>query len=116
MRDLSFIRKRYLQDELPTRLGGLAANLARIRSFSRHDSHSDGVAALIDESKHFIEWTAAEAETETAAQLVELQVQLSLWQRQWAHIWPDPERRQALAQESAEWSKRVLRMSGLLDD
>jgi hypothetical protein len=31
----------------------------------------------------FIEWTSAQAETETAAKLVELQVQLALWQLQW---------------------------------
>jgi hypothetical protein len=37
MKDWTTIRDRYLHDALPIRLGGLAANLARIKSFS--DEH-----------------------------------------------------------------------------
>jgi len=59
-------------------------------------------------------WTAAEAELDTAAELVELQVQLARWQRNWARIWADPPQRQQVAEQSAAWSKRVLEMSGLL--
>ena len=83
MKDWSAIRERYMRDALPIRLGGLAANLSRIKSFSANDASREAVASLIDESKMFIEWTAAQAETETAAKLVELQVQLALWQLQW---------------------------------
>ena len=34
MKDQAKIRARYLRDALPVRLGGIAANLARMKSFS----------------------------------------------------------------------------------
>lgn len=114
MRDWTAIRERYLRDDLPVRLGGLAANLSRIKSFSAHNASREAVESMIDESKRFIEWTAAEAEVNTAAELVELQVQLARWQCNWAHIWADPAQRGKVAKQSGAWSQRVLVMSGLL--
>jgi len=114
MKDWSTIRERYMSDALPVRLGGLAANLSRIKSFSANDASRETVASLIDESKMFIEWTAAQAEMETAAKLVELQVQLALWQLQWRYIWADSDRRARVAEQSSAWSRQVLEMSGLL--
>jgi hypothetical protein len=115
MKDWTVIRERYLRDSLPVRLGGLAANLSRIKSFAAQDAGRDAVESMLDESKHFIEWTAAEAEVQTAAQLVELQVQLARWQLTWANIWNEPLQRRQLAEQSATWSKRVLELSGLLN-
>ncbi|MDN5942713.1 MAG: hypothetical protein L0H94_12585 [Nitrospira sp.] len=114
MKDWIAIRERYLRDTLSVRLGGLAANLSRIKSFAAHEASRNAVGSLIDESKYFIEWTAAEAESDAAEQLVVLQVQLARWQCHWSVIWTDPERRRHLAEESSAWSKRVLEMSGLL--
>src|ERR1041385_114866 len=114
MKDWTTIRERYMRDPLPVRLGGLAANLSRIKSFSSNEASRETVASLIDESKMFIEWTAAQAETETAAQLVELQVQLARWQLQWQNIWADSSKRSQIAQQSSAWSKQVLELSGLL--
>ena len=115
MKDWTPIRERYLRDQLPVRLGGLAANLSRIKSFSSRQASRDAVESLLDESKYFIEWTAAEAEVNTAAQLVELQVQLARWQRNWTETWDDPLLRQQMAEQSAVWSQRVLELSGLLN-
>jgi len=103
-----------MRDELPVRLGGLAANLSRIKSFSANEASRDTVAGLIDESKRFIEWTAAQAEIEVAAKLVELQIQLAVWQLQWQGIWADSAKRMQIAEQSDRWSKQVLEMSGLL--
>lgn len=114
MKDWAPIRERYMRDDLPVRLGGLAANLSRIKSFSANDASQAVVESLIDESKMFIEWTAAQAEVTTAEKLVELQVQLALWQLQWKAIWSDPLKRKQVAEESANWSKQVLELSGLL--
>ena len=36
MKDLSAIQARYARDPLPVRLGGLAADMARIASFSQN--------------------------------------------------------------------------------
>ncbi|MBI1785581.1 MAG: hypothetical protein HY204_09170 [Nitrospirae bacterium] len=114
MKDWAAIRKRYLHDGMPIRLGGLAANLSRIKSFAAHDASREAVESLINESKFFIEWTAAEAESHAAAELVELQIQLARWQQNWARIWVDPAQRRQVAEQSSVWSKRVLEMSGLL--
>ena len=114
MKDWTSIRERYLRDSMPTRLGGLAANLSRIKSFAADDGSRDAVESLIDESKFFIEWTAAQAEYQEAAELVELQVRLARWQRNWVTIWADPAQRRQVAEQSSAWSKRVLEMSGLL--
>ena len=115
MKDWTVIRERYLRDSLPIRLGGLAANLSRIKSFAAQDTRRDAIESMLDESKHFIEWTAAETEIHTAAQLVELHVQMARWQLTWAKIWSDPLQRKQLAEQSATLSKRVLEMSGLLN-
>ena len=115
MRDWAVIRERYLRDGLPIRLGGLAANLRRVQSFAAHTASRQAVEGLIDESKFFIEWTAAAAESHTAAELVELQIQLARWQQNWAEIWWDSAQRRQIAEQSGVWSKRVLEMSGLLN-
>jgi hypothetical protein len=114
MKDQAAIKQRYLRDALPIRLGGLAANLARIKSFSDHADHRHVVESLLDESKFFIEWTAPDAELEVQAQLVELQIQLAQWQHRWTEIWQDPTSRTNVAEESLAWSTKVLEMSGLL--
>ena len=108
------LRERYLRDAIPIRLGGLAANLRRIRSFTQNAANRDAVESLLDESKYFIEWTAAETEIATAAELVELQVQLARWQHNLARIWTDSEQRQQVGEQSRVWSDRVLDLSGLL--
>lgn len=114
LKDRTALQERYLRDALPVRLGGLAANLSRIKSFAAHEASRDAVESLIDESKYFIEWTAAETVVEVSAELVGLQVQLARWQCQWIQIWLDPVRRGQVAEASGVWSKRVLELSGLL--
>ena len=114
MKDWNTIKKRYLRDPLPTRLGGIAANLSRVKSFAAREANRDAVASLLEESKFFIEWTAGEADINTAAELVELQVQLALWGCAWDDIWRDSAQRQQLASTSGKWSQRVLELSGLL--
>jgi hypothetical protein len=115
MKDWTQIQERYLRDDLPVRLGGLAANLSRIKSFSANEASHAVVEGLIDESKMFIEWTAAQAEVHTAEKLVDIQIQLALWQLQWNSIWTDASKRNQVVEQSAIWSKQVLELSGLLN-
>ena len=114
MKNWAAIRERYLRDSLPIRLGGLAANLARIKSFSDHPDHRDVIESLLDESKFFIEWTAPETEIDLQVELVALQLQLACWQRFWQDIWVDPLQRAAVGEQAQTWSERVLKRSGLL--
>jgi broad specificity phosphatase PhoE len=114
MKNQAAIRGRYLRDGPPTRLGGLAANLLRIKSFADRNGSHEVVVSLIEESKLLIEWTAGEFEADRAAQLVALQVELAGWQLRWPQVCGDPEARSRVAQRAANWSDRVMEMSGLL--
>lgn len=114
MKNKSKIRERYMKDSLPIRLGGLAANLARVSSIVKNPANAQAVNGLLEESKHFIEWTAIEAELETTAELVELQIKLSLWQLNLDKTWHDEEQRLDIAQQAKHWSDEVLKYSGLL--
>jgi hypothetical protein len=114
MKDWTLIRERYLRDELPVRLGGLAANLSRIKSYANNENNKAQVESLIDESKHFIEWTAQEAEIDTAAKLVELQVELALWHFNLDKTWLDMNQRKQISEKSNLWSQEILLISGLL--
>ncbi|MBA3922501.1 MAG: hypothetical protein H0X31_12705 [Nostocaceae cyanobacterium] len=104
---------RFQHDNIPTRLGHIASDLARIKSFSSI-AHKEVVSSVISETKWFIEWTAAEIEPEQAEELVNIQVQLAGWELTWDKIWSDDNARTQVAEQAGIWSKRVLDMSGLL--
>ena len=114
MTDLSQVRERYLRDPLPVRLGGLAANLARVRSFSDNPEHGEVVARLIEESAWFIEWLAPDAPADTQVILIDCQRALTRWRLSWVVIWADPERRAEMATRAGAWSERFLGLSGLV--
>ncbi len=113
MSDWTSIRERYLEDGIDIRLGGFAANLARIGSLSRRAGYSDVVSRLVVESGLFIEWTARDVPLEALAELAELQRVLSRWHHSWTELWEDESQRGAVAKAAAEWSSRVLELSGL---
>jgi len=108
MKNLEAIKKRYLQDDLPVRLGGIAANLARIASSSSDPADWEAVQSMLEESKFFIEWTAPEAPLNVKAFLAELQIQLALWHLVWPQIYTDPRECEKLSQLTRTWSQNVL--------
>lgn len=115
MNNLDERRERYMRDPLPVRLGGLAANLARVSSISNNALNVEAAFGLMEESKHFIEWTAAESQIETAAELASLQIKIALWQRTLADDWAQEEKRLRIGREAKTISDSVLQRSGLLD-
>lgn len=115
MKNLDEIRERYMRDAVPMRLGGLAANLARVNSFSKNQSNREAVNNLLEESKYFIEWTAHETEIEIAAELIEMQIQLARWQQRLRNIWEDQTHRAMIGEQARVWSNKLLERSGLLD-
>ena len=115
MKDWTGIRERYLKDDVSLRLGGLAANLARIASFSDDLRHRTAVVDLLDESKRFIEWTTSEVSMEVQGTLVQLQVELARWGVRLETDWQDVQARSDLASNAKTWSETVLRFSGLLE-
>jgi hypothetical protein len=102
------IRERYLRDGVSVRLGGLAANLLRISSYSANPKHSDVVSRLVRESALFIEWTAPDLDMERQAELARLQRELSCWHRDWDGVWGAATTRAELARAAGQWSERVL--------
>ncbi|TBR56648.1 hypothetical protein B4U84_28825 [Westiellopsis prolifica IICB1] len=116
MTDWTKKQERFLQDDIPTRLGHLATNLARIKSFSDEQTHPDFAVSLIRESQYFIEWTAPQMDIDTAAELVDLGRTLSRWKLNWEKIWSDTTALSQVKAEVGSWSQRVLDMSGLLNE
>ena len=114
---LEKLRSRYLRDPIPVRLGGLAANLARVASFSKNDKHREVVFPTLQESKWFIEWIAAELAITYPAQFWSAcrSIQMAQWQRQSQTQWLDKNWRQELIIKSQDWSQRVLEMSGFVE-
>jgi hypothetical protein len=107
------LRERFLRDPLPRRLGGLAATLGRISSSARRSTDPNIVSNLLDEAKHLIEWTAADTEPETAAELVQMQTMITLWQRAWDEVGQSPKQRLLLSIQAKEWSDKAVDFSGL---
>lgn len=114
MKNVNEVKNRYLKDELPVRLGGISADLARIASFAPMEDNWKVVQSLLEESKFFIEWTAPEVSLEQKAFLAELQIQIALWHRIWTEIYPNSKEREKLSRQASLWSKKVLEISGLV--
>ena len=114
MKDMDKSRERFLRDPLPRRLGGLAATLGRLSSSARKSNDPKVVYDLMDEAKHLIEWTAADAEPETAAELVHIQIMITLWQGAWEESSLSPKQRLILSVEAKNWSDKALDFSGLV--
>jgi len=108
------LRQRFMSDPLDRRLGGLAATLGRLSSSARDSNSPTAVSDLLDEAKHLIEWTAADAESELAAELVQIQRLLTLWQKSWDGAYEAKPQRILLATQAKEWSDKTLRSSGLI--
>ena len=108
------LRERFLRDPLPRRLGGIAATLGRISSSARNSTDPTTVANLLDEAKHLIEWTAADTEPETAAELVRMQSLISLWERAWDEASQSPKQPIILSVLAKDWSDKAIDFSGLV--
>jgi hypothetical protein len=108
VRNLAAIKDRYMKDGLKERLGGIAANLARIASFSANPKNRNAVESMLEETKFFIEWIAPDAPLNVQAFLVEVQIQLALWHRNWSTIHTEVEDREKLQHWSRVMSKRIF--------
>lgn len=108
------IRQRFLLQSVPIRLGGLAADLARVASAAEIPA-IDAVSSLLEESKAFIEWSAPSLPVEHATRLVEIQLGLAYWQFRWDQIIYDPAECKRLTVQAQAWSDEILAMSGLLE-
>jgi len=109
------LRERFLRDTLPRRLGGLAATFGRISSSARSSTDPNTVPNLLSEAKYLIEWTAADAEPEVAAELVQIQMLITLWQKTWQLARQSLEQRILLSVQAKNWSDKTVDFSGLAE-
>ena len=105
----------FQSENTSTRLGHIACYLARIRTFC-NSVYKEAVENVTDETICFIEWTAAEIESEYAEELVNIQVQLARWRLTFDSIWSDDTKRRNMKEQASAWSERVLDMSRLLSE
>jgi len=107
------IQDRFIKDSIPVRLAGLAADMERIATLAGTTGEPSNVLRWLEEAQRFIEWTAAELEPDTAAELVNLQVILSAWRSAWKTAIPESTFRSILAVEAHHWSERILTLAGM---
>jgi hypothetical protein len=108
-------RERFLRDPLPVRLAGIASDLARVSSSARRETGAESVAVMLEESQYFIEWTAAEAGPNIAAELVDIQRLIAIWRKAWPETQQYSTQRTLLSVQAKKWSDQVLGYSGLVD-
>ncbi len=113
MKDIERIRRRFLQDPIPVRLAGLAADLARISSSARRSTGTANVIEMIEENRYFIEWTAAEIPVEQASELVDIQLMLTAWKQVWPEAATNQSQRTLLSIQAKKWSDQIFGYSGL---
>ncbi len=106
MSNLEAIKKRFLKDGLSKRLGGIASNLARLKSFSQMPNNKKVINDLIEESKFFIEWTAPETSLDIQEELVNIQLKLALCSLS--------NKQKEIAGSAGKWAEKILKLSGLL--
>ena len=109
------IRDRYMRDSLPVRIGGIAANLSRIRSFSQDFDSCETVSDLIGETKCFIDWIKPDPTmtSDASSALTELAEDLDRWENTCRAAWSTEHNRLAISREAGEWAQHVLQLSGL---
>lgn len=116
MTDFSLKQQSFVQDDIPTRLGYLAVNLSQIKTLWLEGLHQDSIIQLVKESRYFIEWIVPDMvvadDIDQAAELVDLVRVLTRWLFKWDTIWSDATEKLYAAQQTKNWLKRVLEISG----
>ncbi|MEA5599746.1 hypothetical protein [Nostoc sp. UHCC 0252] len=116
MTDFTLKQQSFVQDDIPTRLGYLAVNLSQIKTLWLEGLHQDSIIQLVKESRYFIEWIVPDMveadDIDQAAELVDLVRVLTRWLFKWDTIWSDATEKLSAAQQTENWLKRVLEISG----
>jgi hypothetical protein len=109
------LRLRFMQAPLPQRLSELASTLARISSSARNSTDPAIIIELLDEVHRFIEWTAPETEPAIAAELIQMNRIISMWQKSWSTARRIPQQRTLLAVQTKNWSDKIGKFSRMMD-
>lgn len=108
------LKKRFLRDAMPIRLGNLASSIERLGSFISLEEFDDTNLRLLGECQLFAAWTIFDAHQDTKADLETLQVDLASWQYEVQKGATDETSRAAISAACTRWAERLLDHSGLL--
>ncbi|MBW4617230.1 MAG: hypothetical protein KME21_29145 [Desmonostoc vinosum HA7617-LM4] len=106
----------FMQDDVSTRLHHLAAHLSQIHSMWTENSSKDLMLPLVRQSRYFIEWTVPDMvkadDIDQACELVDLVRLMTNWLFNWEQMWTDAQQKQSAANQTQDWLRRVLEISG----
>ena len=105
---------RYLSDPPKVQIGGIAANLARIRSFSQNPDNRAIVRGLVEETALFLRNAKVPNDSAIATDLARLQTLLELWGAILTDPTASPESLASVADQAGNWSRQLIEGTGLL--
>lgn len=114
MTNESQLRLRYLQDDVPHRMGNLASTLSRLSDFVDFNRPAESILAVLQEGEHFVKWTEPDVDARTAVELQRLALDLKSWRGFWTAPASATARAAEMSAAARAWSDRVLELSGLL--
>ena len=107
----SVLYARFMKDPVSVRLGGIASDLIRLSGLAKtNPANKPHFQSVLDETKFFTEWTAADLSIDAQEKILELQRVLVQWDgRLISH-----EQLSSVQQEAKDWSEKVLLASGMV--
>jgi hypothetical protein len=123
MKNWEGAKANYLKLDRSQQLGNVASSLSRIRTnLQFQDEPGDQVAlAAIEECQRLTEWTTTtlnlqsdEYDLSLAETLLAVGRQVSRWKHDWQHCRQDDKKREEMMAIAEQWSREILKQSGLL--
>ena len=111
--NLVSIKERFMKESFNRRLGHLASDLARITSFLDNPKNTKTVSDILEESKYFIEWMAADAPYLIQELFSEMQLKLALWHYYLLNDKYDSRVMDELRTSTKNWSNQLIELSGI---
>lgn len=105
MKNLMAMRKRFIRDDPPVRMGNLASELSRLSQWVEMGRPDDAVIDLMRKIAWLLEWSGDAALPE----LPDMQREICRWRRSW----PAESARSVLSLRARIMSERILEESGL---
>jgi hypothetical protein len=110
----SQLRRRFLEDDVPHRMGNLSSTLSRLSDTMIFNRPTESVLAVLDDGQRFVRWTLGDVTDSARLELDRLSLDLKYWRGSWPSVVGEPGEVAKLAGEAKAWSDRVLELSGLL--
>lgn len=108
MTNIKELKKRFDQDSLSYRWGGIASDLSRLSAMLASRSEDrQSFDDVLTETKFFTEWLAPELDLKNQKKLLTLQRKLSEWS-------DSSVARTSIESEAKKWSRQILKLSGLI--